>query len=112
MSRSFKKQPFDYICCGRATKDRRRSNRGTRRTQNRYIRNHFSDEEFLLPHPLECPWNEKYSWDSDGDKSWRGLDGRDWGIWVEANFQPWNIWYGDERRSCWPPSWYVEMMRK
>jgi hypothetical protein len=112
MSRSFKKQPFSYLCGSRPTKDRRKSNQGVRRTQKAYIRAHYKDEEFLLPHRFECPWNEKYSWTSDGDKRWSGLTYIDYADYHEACIETWSFWFGDPQFTCWPPAWYVKMFRK
>lgn len=69
MSHSYRK-PYSSACgyaCNSA--DKRMAARGVRRTQNVYLRtqikyNEFDD--FLIPHRLESPWNNTYSWSSDG----------------------------------------------
>jgi hypothetical protein len=106
MSRSFKHQPFMAVCGnGSAKQDKVMAHRGVRRTQKAYIRSTFEYEDFLLPHRLECPWNETYSWGRDGHQTWHGVDDWDWQRYLKHG--PLDKHYG-----VWPPRWYARMMRK
>jgi hypothetical protein len=69
MSRSYRK-PFAAITGTVSAKDDKiRAARGARRTQDGYLRKVLQGDlldQFLLPHRLECSWNEVYSWTRDG----------------------------------------------
>lgn len=104
MSRSFKHQPFMAICGNRGAKDDKRlANRGVRRTHKQSIRKTDDFESFLLPHRLECTYNDVWGWCRDGHQFYHGLDHRDWQRYLEAE---------DDYFGVWPPRWYSDMMRK
>lgn len=108
MSKSYRKQPF-MACNGShsAKSDKVRAHRGERRTYKRYLYIALINgtlEEFLLPHKLQCPWNEVYSWFRDGKKKYQGLDASDWQRYLESG--------GVGHFGLWPPTWYQHMMRK
>ena len=106
MSRSFKHQPFMAICGnGSAQQDKTIAARGVRRAHRRtlHIALHTGDFDVLLPHRLECTYNEVYSWGRDGNQMYQGLKKKD-------RNDP-NSWWNDND-GTWPPQWYVRMMRK
>ena len=111
MSRSFKHKPFQAICGGGSAKqDKRLANRGVRRAHSRVLHKAFAEHEYdvMLPHRLECAWNDVYSWGRDGHQTYQGLDARDWSRYLEATNNPDSCLYEGK----WPPQWYVQMMRK
>lgn len=119
MSRSYKHQPFAAICGGSsAHHDKTLAARGVRRAhrQTMHIALHNGEYEVILPHRLQCSHNEVYTWVRDGHQRWQGLDHRDWQRYLEATnpdlHDGHRLWYNDERYTCWPPTWYEEMMRK
>lgn len=115
MSRSFKKQPFQAICGGDSAKrDKVLAHRGVRRTHRAQLHQALQDQEFdvLLKHRHECHWNNTYSWGRDGSQLWNGLTNDHYADFIKANFDPQSWLYADDRYMCWPPQWYVEMMRK
>jgi hypothetical protein len=66
MSRSYRR-PFAAITGTASAKDDKRlAHRGVRRKQNLALRSCSDFEELLLPHALECPWNNTYIWGRDG----------------------------------------------
>jgi hypothetical protein len=115
MSRSYKKQPFMAICGnGSAKQDKIQAHKGERRAHKRTIHKALTEQDYdiLLPHRLECSWNNIYSWGRDGNQRWCIPSHTEYQWHLEALYEPNSIWYGDESYSQWPPSWYVEMMRK
>lgn len=115
MSRSFKKRPFQAICGGDSAKqDKVLAHRGVRRTHRKQLHKAFAEQEFdvLLKHRRECAWNNTYLWGRDGNQHWKGLTPDDRADFAKANFDPHSWLYGDPRYMCWPPQWYVDMMRK
>jgi hypothetical protein len=69
MSRSYRKPYAAVTGTGSAKEDKVRAARGVRRLQNYYLRRilqHDLVDQFLIPHRLECSWNEVYSWTRDG----------------------------------------------
>lgn len=119
MSRSFKRQPFMAICGnGSAKRDKTLAHQGVRRAHRLTLHNALKSEDFdvLLPHRLECSWNNTYSWGRDGKQKYRGLRAKDWGRYVQAT-EFITMWpamqrYVTKHFSEWPPQWYVQMMRK
>lgn len=75
MSRSFKHQPFMAICGGGSAQyDKTLAARGVRRAQRQAIHNtlHIGEYDVVIPHRLECAFNEVYSWGRDGNQMyWR-----------------------------------------
>jgi hypothetical protein len=116
MSRSRKRQPFMSVCGSNssAKRDKMLAHRGERRACQLVIRRAIKEQEYdiVLPHRRECCHNNVYGWIRDGKQTYQGLNARNWFDCHMANFEPGNIWYKDEDSMTWPPSWYVEMMRK
>jgi hypothetical protein len=103
MSRSFKHQPFQAICGGGSAKhDKRLANRGVRRAHRKVLHQMLVEKEYdlLMPHRLECAWNEVYSWGRDGNQIYQELNGMTWEMYLNGHYE------------TWPPQWYVKMMRK
>lgn len=75
MSHSYRR-PYAAICGGdSAASDKRLARQGVRRVQNQILRSalkHRLFEDLLLPHKLECPWNNTYQWARDGGKIYYG----------------------------------------
>jgi hypothetical protein len=66
MSRS-SRRPFAAITGVASAKcDKQMARRGVRRKQNSALKTCLDFESFLLPHRLECHWNETYNWGRDG----------------------------------------------
>jgi hypothetical protein len=69
MSRSYRKPYAAITGTGSAKEDKVRAARGIRRVQNHYLRKilkHDLLDRILIPHRLECSWNEVYSGTRDG----------------------------------------------
>jgi hypothetical protein len=72
MSRSTRR-PFAAITGTSSAKDDKRlAHRGVRRKQNFVLKTCADYEDFLVPHRLECAWNNNYCWDRDGAQGYRG----------------------------------------
>jgi hypothetical protein len=81
MSRSFRHQPFQAICgSGSAKHDKQLANRGVRKAHRSALHKAVIEQDYdvLLPHRLECSWNQVYSWGRDGHQNYEGLDARYW----------------------------------
>ncbi len=66
MSRSYRR-PFAAVTgVASAKDDKRLAHRGVRRKQNLALKISLDYETLLLPHPLECPWNNPWVWSRDG----------------------------------------------
>jgi len=79
MSRSYRR-PFAAITgVASAKNDKQLAHRGVRRKQNLVLRTCTDHENLLLPHFLECPWNNTYCWGRDGAQCYLGsmLDAQD-----------------------------------
>lgn len=119
MSRSYRHQPFAAITGSKSAKqDKIMAHRGVRRAQNYATRLMLRDENVLMPHRLECSWNEVYSWGRDGHQSWQYPGARDWSRYLAQvnRTYPYDCnWYDKWLRRNppqWPPEWYVKMLRK
>ena len=69
MSRSYRKPYAAVTGTASAKDDKRRAARGVRHVQNCYLWKILQGDlldQFLIPHRLECPWNEVYNWTRDG----------------------------------------------
>jgi hypothetical protein len=94
MSRSYRR-PYAPVTGVRSAKqDKILAHRGERRAHRDAIRTAVDFEELLLPHRLECAWNEVYSWSRDGrqyyhehPKFWRQTNIY-WAGWNE-HFEDW-----------------------
>ena len=113
MSRSYRK-PYASFCGSKssAKEDKQTAARGVRHVQNYVAKLMLSDPDILMPHRLECPWNNTYSWSRDGGKKLRVPKARHWDTHVKAvlGISDWS--WGKERDLVWPPEWYVKMLRK
>lgn len=68
MSRSYRK-PYAAVTGTKSAKDDKRlAHRGVRRAQNLALKMLQDAETFLVPHKLECAWNNTYSWGRDGSQ--------------------------------------------
>lgn len=72
MSRSYRR-PFAAITGTASAKDDKRlAHRGVRRKQNLLLKTSPDFENLLLPHRLECAWNNNYNWGRDGAQRYLG----------------------------------------
>jgi hypothetical protein len=68
MSRSYR-SPFAAITgLASAKSDKQMAHRGVRRKQNHALKTCADYENLLLPHCLECAWNNNYCWGRDGEQ--------------------------------------------
>jgi hypothetical protein len=66
MSRSIRR-PFAAITGTASAKDdKRMAHRGVRRKQDLALKICTDYESLLIPHELECAWNNNYCWGRDG----------------------------------------------
>jgi hypothetical protein len=71
MSRSYRR-PYAAVTGVRSAKqDKILAHRGERRAHRDALRTAVDFEDFLLPHRLECAWNEVYSWGRDGHQRYQ-----------------------------------------
>ncbi len=69
MSRSIRR-PFAAVTGTASAKDdKRMAHRGVRRKQDLALKTCADYESLLIPHELECAWNNNYSWSRDGAQS-------------------------------------------
>jgi hypothetical protein len=69
MSRSIRR-PFAAITGTASAKDdKRMAHRGVRRKQDLALKICTDYESLLIPHELECAWNNNYCWGRDGAQS-------------------------------------------
>ena len=76
MSRSYRR-PYEAITgLASAKSDKQMAHRGVRRNQNLALKTCPDYDNLLLPHFLECNWNNTYCWGRDGAQSYhsRPLD--------------------------------------
>ena len=72
MSRSTRR-PFAAITGTASAKDdKRMAHRGVRHKQNLALKICADYEDFVVPHRLECAWNNNYCWSRDGVQGYRG----------------------------------------
>jgi hypothetical protein len=70
MSRSYR-SPFAAITgLASAKSDKQLAHRGVRRKQNLALKTCLDFENLLVPHFLECPWNNTYCWNRDGAQTY------------------------------------------
>ena len=75
MSRSYRRPYAAITGTASAKDDKRLAHRGVRRKQNLALRTCCDFETLLLPHRLECAWNNTYCWVRDGAQFlWRSPD--------------------------------------
>ena len=66
MSRSYRRPFMAVTGAASAKSDKRIAHRGVRRKQNLALQTCLDYDGLLIPHPLECTWNDNWSWDRDG----------------------------------------------
>ena len=72
MSRSYRR-PFAAITgIASAKDDKRMAHRSVRQKQNLALKICPDYESLLLPHYLECAWNNTYAWSRDGAQRYLG----------------------------------------
>lgn len=118
MSRSYRK-PYAAICGHdvSAKDDKRLAARGVRRKQNQWLRTTQDFEENgLVPHRLECHWNEVYGWSRDGKQRYIALTKRDWAKYCRIEqglfHSAWERRWEAKHPNVWPPKWYADIKRK
>jgi len=72
MSRSFRRPYAAITGTASAKSDKHLAHRGVRRKQNLAVKICLDFENLLLPHHLECAWNNNYCWGRDGAQSYCG----------------------------------------
>jgi hypothetical protein len=72
MSRSYRRPYAAITGTASAKDDKRLAHRGVRRKQNLALKICADYENLLLPHPLECHWNDTYNWGRDGAQCYLG----------------------------------------
>lgn len=72
MSRSYRR-PFAAITgLASAKRDKQMAHRGVRRKQNLALKTCADYDNLLIPHRLECAWNNNYCWGRDGAQTYLG----------------------------------------
>jgi hypothetical protein len=71
MSRSYRKPYCAITGCNSAKADKEWAARGVRRTQNQWLRKLDDHDTALVPHRLECTWNNVWCWGRDGKQRWQ-----------------------------------------
>jgi ribosomal protein L32 len=72
MSRSYRRPYAAITGTASAKDDKRLAHRGVRRKQDTALKTCTECEDFLVPHRLECAWNNNYCWGRDGAQGYRG----------------------------------------
>jgi hypothetical protein len=76
MSRSYRRPYAAITGLASAKCDKQLAHRGVRRKQNLALKVCIDFENFLLPHRLECHWNDTYNWGRDGAQCYLGPIGK------------------------------------
>jgi hypothetical protein len=66
MSRSYRRPYAAITGLTSAKSDKQLAHRGVRRKQNHALKICADYENLLVPHRLECYWNNTYNWGRDG----------------------------------------------
>ena len=66
MSRSYRRPFAATNGTASAKNDKRWAHRGARRKQNLALKTCADYENLLVPHQLECTWNNTWAWSRDG----------------------------------------------
>lgn len=90
MSRSYRRPYAAVTGTASAKQDKVLAHRGVRRAQNAALRLAADFEELLLPHKLECHWNDPYSWGRDGKQRLQTLP-----IWGSSVTRYWSSIHPD-----------------
>jgi hypothetical protein len=72
MSRSTRRPFVAVTGTASAKDDKRMAHRGVRRKQNLALKTCADYEDLLVPHRLECAWNNNYCWGRDGAQCYCG----------------------------------------
>jgi hypothetical protein len=72
MSRSFRRPYAAITGFASAKSDKQLAHRGVRRKQDLALKTCTEFEDLLLPHRLECPWNNTWCWGRDGAQRYLG----------------------------------------
>jgi hypothetical protein len=72
MSRSYRRPYAAITGLASAKCDKQMAHRGVRRGQNHALKSCSDYENLLLPHRLECQWNNTYNWGRDGAQCYLG----------------------------------------
>ena len=72
MSRSYRRPYAAITGLASAKCDKQLAHRGVRRKQNLALKVCPDFENLLIPHRLECHWNDTYNWGRDGAQSYLG----------------------------------------
>jgi len=72
MSRSYRRPYAAITGLASAKSDKQMAHRGGRRKQNHALKTCADYENLLLPHPLECHWNNNYIRGRDGAQCYLG----------------------------------------
>jgi len=72
MSRSTRRPYAAITGTASAKSDKQMAHRGVRRKQNPALKTCTDYENLLLPHALECHWNNTYNWGRDGAQCYLG----------------------------------------
>jgi len=72
MSRSFRRPYAAITGLASAKSDKQMAHRGVRRKQELALKACPDFEDLLLPHQLECAWNNNYCWGRDGAQCYSG----------------------------------------
>jgi len=91
MSKSYRKPYFTWSSVrDSAHEDKKLAARGVRRAQNHALRTCEDWDEFLIPHRLECSWNNVYSWKRDGHQREYTADHNDYNpFWLNKYRDGW-----------------------
>jgi hypothetical protein len=72
MSRSYRRPYAAITGLSSAKWDKQMAHRGVRRKQNLVLKTCAYHENLLIPHRLECRWNDTYNWGRDGSQCYFG----------------------------------------
>ena len=72
MSRSYRRPYAAITGLTSAKSDKQLAHRGVRRKQNHALKICADYENLLVPHRLECYWNNTYNWGRDGAQTYLG----------------------------------------
>jgi hypothetical protein len=72
MSRSYRRPYAAITGTASAKSDKQFAHRGVRRKQNLALKTCADFENLILPHRLECHWNNTYNWGRDGAQRYCG----------------------------------------
>ena len=114
MARSYRRPYAAVTGSGSARIDKQMAAKGVRRKQNQYLKKHWDNQDFLLPHRLECHHNDVWDWGRDGHQSLQSPTAADWSRFcLEINsLHPYDQWPRWKVAATWPGAWFADLMRK